>query len=114
VRQSFDRSLHNNWDRQLEGDLPDSRLSGPRRRATTVVRAGKLLELVFCASCGKSGGGVTADWAAHVFYYCDECFEKYDRRPPPGMAVADEAMEKQMRRSNDGNAGSSAKCDPGL
>lgn len=70
----FDRALHNQWDRENEGGLPDSRLRGPRRRNTTVVRAKMLWERVFCADCGHEGGLITADWSPHVFYLCDDCF----------------------------------------
>lgn len=44
-----------------------------------MVRVGKLeMERVYCANnCGKSGGCVTPEWAAHVFYLCDECADKY-------------------------------------
>lgn len=72
--RDFDRTLHNQWDRELESGLPDSRLSGPRRRATTVIRGGMKYETCFCANCGKSGGLITADWSPHCFYLCDDCF----------------------------------------
>lgn len=65
------------WDSQLEGGLPDCRLS--QRRDKTVVhntvRLGRMImERVFCANCGCDGGLVTADWSPHVFYICEECF----------------------------------------
>lgn len=58
-----------NWDRQLEEGFPDSRLQTRK----TVVYGRMLWEECFCASCGRHGGLVTADWAAHVFYLCDDC-----------------------------------------
>jgi hypothetical protein len=95
--RDFDRSLHNKWDRQLEEGLPDCRLSGPRRRATTLVHRGKLKECVFCANCGKSGGVVDADLLAHVFYYCDDCYHKFGCKPPPGMEMATRSEEKRIK-----------------
>jgi len=77
-----------NWDRELEGGLPDSRLSGTARENTTVAYARQLWERVFCASCGCDGGLVTAEFSAHVFYVCQECTDKMGA--PPGMVEADE------------------------
>ena len=65
--------INKHWDRQLERGLPDSRLAGTGRDRKTVVRARMLWEVVFCANCGAEGGLVTAEWAAHVFYLCDDC-----------------------------------------
>lgn len=87
--RDFDRTLHNQWDRQLEGDLPDSRLRGPRRRATTVMRGGMKYETCFCANCGASGGLITADWSPHVFFICDDCFFA-GKGPVDKVMVADE------------------------
>jgi len=67
------------WNRELEQNLPDSRLRGSRRRSTTIAYRDAergvdlLIERVFCANCGCDGGGVTAEWAPHVFYVCDPC-----------------------------------------
>ena len=72
-----------NWDRSLEQGLPDCRLRGK----PTVVRARMLWERVFCANCGANGGLVTAEWAAHVFYVCSEC---WDRAPIENVMLADE------------------------
>lgn len=79
-----------NWDRQLEGGLPDSRLAGTARERTTVVWARMLWERVFCANCGADGGIVTADWSPHVFYICDGCAQELG--PPPGMVEVAEAV----------------------
>lgn len=78
------------WDRRLEAGLPDSRLSGSARENKTVVFARRLWERVFCANCGCNGGLVTADWAAHVFYVCDDCSARC--AAPPGAIEADEAQ----------------------
>jgi len=68
------------WDREFEQGLPDCRLA--LRRDSTVIHIGRArLERVFCANCGAPGGGVTAEWAAHVFYLCDPCAAK------PGMTL---------------------------
>jgi hypothetical protein len=75
-----------NWDRQLEGGLPDSRLRGTERENKTIVYAHQLWERVFCANCGRDGGLVTAGWSAFVFYVCDECAAKCG--PPPGAVEA--------------------------
>jgi hypothetical protein len=70
------------WDRQLEVDLPDSRLSSFKREQT-LVRLGRLeYERVFCANCGAPGGGVTPEWSPHVFYVCDDCAHRLG--PPAG------------------------------
>jgi hypothetical protein len=39
------------------------------------------MEKVFCGNCGADGGLVTADWAAHIFYVCDECFLRVGAPP---------------------------------
>jgi|SRR5882762_9465600 len=64
----------NMWDRQLEDGLPESRLHNPDR--STVYMFGQLWERVFCADCGVSFGGVTAGWASHTFFLCDDCCVK--------------------------------------
>lgn len=83
-------SLRNSklWDRQLEGGLPDSRLSGTARENNTVVYAHMLWERVFCANCGKDGGLITADWSPHVFYVCDDCDKHCGS--VPGLIKVDE------------------------
>lgn len=67
-----DRSL-GKWNRELENGLPDCRLTGHRRRATTVPLGRMLMERVFCANCGADGGLVTAEWSPHIFYLCEDC-----------------------------------------
>jgi hypothetical protein len=63
------------WDKQLEGGLPDSRLQDLGKGQ--VFRARMWWERVFCTSCGCDGGLITAEFAAHVFYICDDCAHKY-------------------------------------
>jgi hypothetical protein len=72
------------WDSQLEGGLPDSRLSASRRHDNMVTIGRLSYERVFCANCGKPGGAVTPEFAAHVFYVCDNCACKCG--DPPGLA----------------------------
>jgi len=82
------------WDRQLEEGLPDSRLSGMAREKT-IVRLGQMeFERVFCASCGCSGGAVSAQWTPHIFYVCQECHDKMG--PPPGAIEVSEAQVREV------------------
>ncbi len=76
------------WDPQLEGGLPDCRLTGHRRRATTIAgvptMVGRVtMERVYCANCGAPGGAVTQEWAAHIFYVCDDCAGRLGPIPLP-------------------------------
>jgi len=81
------------WNRELEAGLPDCRLMGPRRRATTVplntASLGRMLmERVFCGNCGGDGGLVTAEWSPHVFYLCEECAASHGRLSIPQLDEA--------------------------
>jgi hypothetical protein len=96
MMRDFDRVLHNRWDRVLEAELPDSRLSGPRRRATSIVRAGVVYEACFCANCGKPHGLITADWSPHVFFLCDGCFAAGGT--PAGCGRVDEDLIPSANR----------------
>lgn len=78
----IDRKLENQWDKQLEEGLPDSRLRS--REKNRLFHARMWWEAVYCASCGAQKGWVTADWSPHVFYVCDPCAAKM-AGPPPGM-----------------------------
>jgi hypothetical protein len=72
------------WAPELAGGLPDSRLSGARRRATTRVIAGTSYEQVFCANCGDPGGYVTEDMRSpHIFYVCERCVACCGEPPAP-------------------------------
>lgn len=95
ARGFVDRRLENQWDRQLEEQLPDSRL-GNRERGR-IYRAHMWWEPIFCASCGTSGGAVTADWSPHVFFVCDGCARK--NGPPPGVRQVAVEDEVAMRRA---------------
>ena len=79
------------WDRELEGGLPDCRLTGHRRRATLVPLGRMMMERVYCANCSADGGLVTAEWTTHVFYLCELCKDKY------GALDLPEANEKTVR-----------------
>lgn len=80
----IDRRLENQWDKQLEQGLPDSRLR--MRENKRIFRAHMWWDPVYCASCGELKGLVTADWTPHVFYICDPCALK--NGPPPGALEA--------------------------
>lgn len=69
------------WDRQLEGGLPDSRLTGMKREHTTVVMGRMTFEKVFCAQCGCDAGLVTANWTPHIFFICDTCVHEHGAPP---------------------------------
>lgn len=86
-------SIH--WDKQLESGLPDSRLSSFKREQTMFSIGRKQYERVFCANCGTQGGGVTPEWAPHIFFVCDDCFLTHGAPPGcveahPGVAAEDE------------------------
>lgn len=89
----IDRRLENQWDRQLEEGLPDSRLRN--REKNRIYRGGMWWETVYCASCGKPGGLVTADWSPHTFFVCDPCVAK--NGSPPGVAQLAEVDEAAAR-----------------
>jgi hypothetical protein len=84
--------MSGSWNRELEGGLPDCRLIGPRRRATTVpltmLLGRMLMERVFCGNCGADGGLVTAEWAAHIFYLCDDCAHTHGKLDLPELSEA--------------------------
>ena len=88
------RKAHNllrqgDWNKELEGGLPDSRLRDPSNNVVyrmgriedpdtkTVYRGRIAYEIAYCASCSKPEGLVTAEWAPHVFALCKECADKY-------------------------------------
>jgi hypothetical protein len=64
------------WNRELEYGLPDCRLNFDR--ANKQAMHGRMwMEKVFCGNCGCDGGMVTPEWAAHVFFLCDDCAKRY-------------------------------------
>lgn len=88
------------WDKQLEGGLPDCRLSGSGDRARTeVFLRGKWWELVYCANCGDPYGGVTPEWSAHVFFICDDCVKVHGA--PEGLVEIRQAeVDANTAREN--------------
>jgi hypothetical protein len=81
------------WNRELEFGLPDCRLNFDRanKQAQAMSPHGRMwMERVFCANCGCDGGLVTPEWAAHVFYLCQECADKYG--PVQGATEVPEEM----------------------
>lgn len=82
------------WDPALAGDLPDCRLSYANREKKIVMRGRVPMEVVFCANCHEEKGLVTAEWTAHVFFLCDDCFYKMNGISPPGtVQVPDRAVQ---------------------
>jgi hypothetical protein len=59
--------------------LPDARLAD--RSFGTIRGPGGNYEPVFCVYCGRRGGAVTAKWAEHIFYVCDECVRTHGSPP---------------------------------
>lgn len=81
------------WDKALEGDLPDCRLRYPSRERLTTVRGQMEMDVVFCATCGEPKGLVPVH-CPHVYFLCDNCFNKMNGTPPPGTArVPDEVVD---------------------
>jgi len=39
------------------------------------------MEEIFCVNCGKSGGMISKEWAAHVFFLCDDCVGTHGQVP---------------------------------
>jgi hypothetical protein len=77
----IDRKLENNWDKQLEERLPDS-----RTRTRKLVQRGQMWwEPVYCANCGELKGLITPEFSPHIHYVCDVCYAKMNGLPPPGM-----------------------------
>lgn len=72
------------WDKELETDLPDCRVSYAQRERKIVHRGRMAFEMVYCANCGKESGLVTAEWTAHVFFVCDDCVLR--QGTPPGCS----------------------------
>ncbi len=60
-------------------ELPDART----RRAKNELFSRLLgwMEPIFCVNCGKPAGMITREWAAHVFWLCDECDQIAGSRP---------------------------------
>lgn len=72
--------------------LPDSR---PKERRGAIPSPYGMMIPIYCANCGCDGGYVPEKYITHVFYVCDECWEKHG--PPPGtMYSSDEAFYKKV------------------
>lgn len=81
------------WDKELETELPDCRLSYSNREKRVVRRGRMEMDVVFCVSCGEASGLVPVH-CPHVWYQCDLCFAKMLGAPPPGAAqVPDETVK---------------------
>jgi hypothetical protein len=81
-----DFSLSRYWDRQMEGPLPDCRLSYSNRERRTQRRGRMEMDVVFCGTCGQESGLVPVH-CPHVYFLCDVCFAKMQGIPPPGMTM---------------------------
>ncbi len=77
----IDRRLENNWDKQLEDGLPDS-----RTRTRKLIQYARMeYEPIYCANCGKLTSLLTPDFSPHMHYVCDTCHRKLNGLAPPGM-----------------------------
>jgi hypothetical protein len=54
--------------------LPDSRAK--TARGIVSVRGTNYIP-IFCANCGKQGGGVSQEHVTFCFWLCDHCYEKW-------------------------------------
>jgi len=89
----IDRRLELGSDSQLEGGLPECRSNNREKHQ---VRRGLMLwDKIYCASCGKLEGLVTADWTPHVFAVCLACVDKNGE--PAGVTKVAEQDEQRMR-----------------
>jgi len=86
------------WDKELEGGLPDCRLSPSTREKSIVMRGRMAFEKVYCANCGVESGLVTAEWSAHVFYVCNACVGI--NGAPPGCVEAPEEIVRGTAKRN--------------
>jgi hypothetical protein len=89
VRKAHNLLREGDWNKELEGGLPDSRLRDPSKNLvyregrfqdpdTKIVYRGRIAyEVAYCANCGKPEGLVTAEWAPHAFALCKECADKF-------------------------------------
>lgn len=75
--------------------LPDSRA----RVVRGVVRVrGSDYVPIYCANCGKPGGGVSAEHITFSFWLCDPCFEKWG--PIAGTSVVpDEVFWEKVKQA---------------
>ena len=83
-----------NWEKELEGGLPDSRVKPIERDANRVQHGRLLLDHIYCANCGAPGGAVWPD-CPHVFYICTSCADK--NGDPPGAVKLTPEEEQRVR-----------------
>ncbi len=88
-----DLRLGRNWDRQLEDNLPDCRVSYGERDRTVFMRGRMAMEMVFCAQCHQPKGAVTADWTAFVFFICDECVGRCQTKPEGAQEIPEAVVQ---------------------
>lgn len=82
------------WDKELETELPDCRLSYSNRERRTVTRGRMQMDVVFCSTCHKENGLVPVH-CPHVFFICDSCFYNTVLGvAPPGAAQVSEETVK--------------------
>lgn len=67
-------------------DRPDARAVRSRNEKKHILLG--WMEECFCVNCGKSGGMISKDWAAHVFYLCNDCVVAHGALPIPEVSEA--------------------------
>lgn len=83
---SLDPRNHN-WEKELEGGLPDCRVRPMEREAARIVIGKGWWDKVFCANCGEPSGAVPPN-CPHVFFICGTCVGQSG--PPPGCVQVSE------------------------
>ena len=83
------------WDRQLEEELPDCRLTGMARERKSINVGRMALEQVFCANCGGDQGFVFKEATPFIYALCDHCVTKMGA--PAGAVRLSEDDEKAAR-----------------
>ena len=74
--------LDKGW-RDYARELPDARAKRSLNEKKHMLLG--WMEECFCANCGCSGGMISKDWAAHVFYLCNDCVDKHGGIPAPEL-----------------------------
>lgn len=67
-------------------DRPDARAVRSRNEKKHKMLG--WMEECFCVNCGRSGGMISKDWAAHVFYLCNDCVDAHGSLPIPEVPEA--------------------------
>lgn len=74
----------------------DSRLRRQREDKQVQGVAGRIMDPVFCFSCGKPDGyGVRTSFA--IIAICDDCYQKYGGPPLPQLPPEDEVKWRTGR-----------------